>query len=164
MWGKMTPNAFRIALQSALVSLLAYWAGSYFTRLVQGSESQIGALWATISGVVVLQATRRETVASAWLRVLGSLIGAIVCAAYLSFLPSSPLGMAFSIGITVLLCHAFRVPDHARLASITVAVIMVVSMADSRIEPLINAVLRFVESCIGTALAVLAVLAWSEPT
>jgi len=117
-----------------------------------------------ISGVVVLQATRRETVASAWLRVLGSLIGAIVCAAYLSFLPSSPLGTAFSIGIAVLLCHAFRVPDHARLASITVAVTMVVSMADPRIKPLINAGLRFVESCIGTALAVLAVLAWSELT
>jgi uncharacterized membrane protein YgaE (UPF0421/DUF939 family) len=164
VWLKLTPNAFRIALQAALVSLLAYWAGSYFTRLVQGSESQIGALWATISGVVVLQATRRETVASAWLRVLGSLIGAIVSAAYLSLFPFSPLGMAFSIGITVILCYTLRVPDHARLASITVAVIMVVSMTDPRINPFMNAGLRFGESCIGAALAVLAVLAWSERT
>ena len=54
MWLKLSPNAFRIALQVALVSLLDYWAGSYFTRLVQGSQSQIGALWATISGVVIM--------------------------------------------------------------------------------------------------------------
>jgi uncharacterized membrane protein YgaE (UPF0421/DUF939 family) len=93
-----------------------------------------------------------------------SLIGAIVSAAYLSFLPISPLGMAFSIGITVLLCDAVRVPEHARLASITVAVIMVVSSVDPRMNPTMNAGLRFVEFCIGTAFAVLAVLAWAECT
>jgi hypothetical protein len=60
----MTPNAFGIALPAAQVSLPAYWAGSYLARWVQGSEPQIGALCATISGVVELQATPRETVAS----------------------------------------------------------------------------------------------------
>jgi uncharacterized membrane protein YccC len=162
MWLKLTPYALRIALQDALVCLLAYLAGFYFTRAVHGSETHIGALWSTISGIVVLQATRRETVATAWLRVLGTLIGSIISAIYLSFLPFSPIGMAFSVGITVLLCHTLRVPDHARLAAITVAVIMVVSFADPRMNPLLNAGLRFGESCIGTSLAVLAVLAWPE--
>ena len=50
---KLTPDAFRIAVQVALVSLLAYLAGSFFTRMIQGLESPIGALWATISGVGV---------------------------------------------------------------------------------------------------------------
>jgi uncharacterized membrane protein YccC len=71
--------------------------------------------------------------------------------------------MAIAIGLTVLICHTFRVPDHARLAAITVAVIMVVSGADPRMNPLTNAALRFGESCIGTALAVLAVVVWPEP-
>jgi hypothetical protein len=57
-------------------------------------------------------------------------------AAYLSILPFSPVGMAISIGLTVLLCHIFRVPDHARLAAIIVAVIMVVSSADPLMNPL----------------------------
>jgi hypothetical protein len=48
--------------------------------------------------------------------------------------------------------------------SISVAVIMVVSSVDPRMNPILNAGLRFVESCVGTALAVLAVLAWSEKT
>ncbi len=158
----MTPYAFRIAVQDALVSLLAYLAGSYFTQAVDGAATQIGALWSTISGIVVLQATRQETVATAWLRVLGTLIGASISAAYLSVLPFSPVGMAVSVGITVLFGHTCRVPDHARLAAITVAVIMVVSMADPRMNPLMNAAWRFGESCIGTALAVLAVVLWPE--
>jgi uncharacterized membrane protein YccC len=162
MWLKITPNAFRIAMQDALVCLLAYLAGFYFTRALYGSEMRIGALWSVISGIVVLQTTRRDTLATAWLRILGTLIGSLISAAYLSFLPFSPIGMAVSIGITILLCHACRVPDHARLAAITVAVIMVVSAAYPGMNPLVNAGLRFGESCIGTAIAVLAVLAWPE--
>ncbi len=152
----------RIAVQDALVCLLAYLAGFYFTRALYGSEMRIGALWSVISGIVVLQGTSRETLATAWLRTLGTLIGAIISAAYLLLLPFSPFGMALSIGITILLCHTFRVPDHARLAAITVAVIMVVSTAYPGMNPLVNAGLRFGESCIGTVLAVLAVLTWPE--
>jgi uncharacterized membrane protein YgaE (UPF0421/DUF939 family) len=156
-------RALRLAVQNGAVCFLAYLAGFHFTRAIQGASSHIGALWAVISGIVVLQATRRETVASAGLRVLGTLIGAGVSAVSLFLLPFSPIGLAVSIGITVFLCQICRVPDHARLASITVAVIMVVSLADPQMNPLINAGLRFAESCIGTILAVLAVLVWPAP-
>jgi uncharacterized membrane protein YccC len=162
MWLKLTSDAFRMAVQIALVSLLAYLSGSLFTRMIQGSESQIGALWSTISAIVVLQTTQRETVATAWLRVLGTLIGAIVSVVYLSLLPFSLIGMASSIGVVVFLCHTIGVPDHARLAALTVAVIMVVSLADPGMNPLVNAGLRFGESCIGTVLAVLVVLVWPK--
>ena len=162
MWLKKTPYALRIAIQDALVCLLAYLAGFYFTNDLYGSSMRIGALWSVISGLVVLQATRLDTVATAWRRVLGTLIGSSISAAYLSLLPFSPIGMAVAIGITALLCHICRVPDHARLAAITVAVIMVVSAAYPGMNPLTNAGLRFGESCIGTVLAVLAVLAWPE--
>ena len=90
------------------------------------------------------------------------MIGAIVSSIYLSFCPSSLIGMAASIGVVVLLCHTVGVPDHARLAALTVAVIMVESAVNPGINPLVNAGLRFGESCIGTVLAVLAVLSWPE--
>jgi uncharacterized membrane protein YccC len=159
---KMSRDALRIAVQNALVCLLAYLGGLYFTQAFHGSTSLMGALWSAISGIVVLQATRRDTLASAWLRVLGTLIGAGISAAYLSILPFSPLGMAAAIGVTMLLCQFLGVPDHARLAAITVAVIMVVSRLNPAMNPIINASLRFGESCIGAAVAVLAVLLWPE--
>jgi uncharacterized membrane protein YgaE (UPF0421/DUF939 family) len=161
-WPRLTGNGLRVALQNAGVCLAAFLAGFYCTRALEGVAMEIGGLWAVISGIVVLQATRRQTWTAAGLRVLGSLIGAAISAAYLTFLPFTPLAMAALIGITVLLCQVIGVPDHARLAGITVAVIMVVSRMHPEINPLINAAMRFIESMIGATLAVLAVLAWPE--
>jgi uncharacterized membrane protein YgaE (UPF0421/DUF939 family) len=158
-----TRDAFRIAVLNTLVCLLGYLGGYYLTTVVHLPGSALGGLWALISGIVVLQATRRETMASAWLRVLGTLVGAAISSVYLTFLPFCPLGMAVTIGVTVLLCQFIGIPDHARLAALTVAVIMVISSLHPEITPVINAVLRFVESCIGTVLAVAVILLWPEP-
>ena len=151
---------FSVASQIAIVSVAAYLAGSATTLLYHHTSSAIGGLWAMISGVVVLQATRSETVASAWIRVRGTLIGALVAAAYLTFFHFTPLGMGLSIFITVLLCHAVGLPDHARLAAITVALIMVMSATSAELTPLGNAALRFGESCLGAAIALIVSLAW----
>lgn len=153
-------DAARVALQSALASLASYWCGFYFTSFFHGASASLGGLWSLISGLVVLQATRRNTWSSAWLRILGTLIGAIISAAYLSVLPFTPLGMAASMLVTILLCHAARIPDHARLAALTVAVIMVLSSENPTLNPVLSAALRFTESCIGTAIAVLTVVVW----
>jgi uncharacterized membrane protein YccC len=158
----ISKSAARVAVQISVVSLASYLCGFYFTSLFHPASGAMGGLWSVISVIVVLQATRRNTLSSAWLRILGTGIGAIVSAAYLFFLPFSPIGMAATILITVLLCHAARIPDHARLAAITVVVIMVVAGLNPALNPVLSATLRFCESCIGTAMAVLAVLIWSE--
>ncbi|MGA7576525.1 MAG: hypothetical protein ACLQUW_02210 [Desulfobaccales bacterium] len=67
------------------------------------------------------------------------------------------------IGVVILLCQVLGLADHARLASIVVAVIMVFSSFHQEVSPLLNASLRFVESFIGTSLAVAAVLLWPQP-
>ena len=156
-------DAVRIALQIALVSLASYTCGSYFTGLFHGASARIGGLWSMLSGIVVLQATRRTVWSSACLRVLGTLIGSIIGAAYLSLLPFSAIGMAVCIFGTVLLCHAARISDHAGLATLTVAVIMVLSSVNPALSPILSAALRFAESCIGAALAVLAILTFPGP-
>jgi uncharacterized membrane protein YgaE (UPF0421/DUF939 family) len=115
--------------------------GFYFTRLFYGASATIGGLWGLVFGVVVLQATRHDTLASTWLRVLGTLIGAAVSAVYLSFLPFNPFGMAVVIGVVMLLCQVLGAPDHARLASITAAVIIVLSTLHPGFNPALNAAL-----------------------
>jgi uncharacterized membrane protein YccC len=157
-------EAIRAAVQMTLVSVAAYWIGFQTTNLFHGASASIGGLWSVVSGVVVLQSTRRDTLSSAWLRILGTAMGSIISAAYLALLPFSPSGMAASMLITVLLCDAVRIPDHGRLAAITVAVVMVTSSLNPTLNPIQNAALRFGESCIGTALAVLAVLIWPGST
>ncbi len=83
---------------------------------------------------MVTQATRRETVSSASLRILGSAIGALTSAVYLTLLPFHPLGMALAIFATVLLCAAVRIPSHGRLAAITVIVVMVTGTLDPKLN------------------------------
>ena len=139
---------------------MAYGLGSWFTSLFPGYLPKIGGLWSAISAIVVTQATSKEALSSASLRILGSAIGAATSAVYLILLPFHPAGMAVAIFATLLLCAAVNVPSHGRLAAITVIVVMVTSSLDPRLSPGLNALLRFAESCIGTGVAVLAVLVW----
>jgi uncharacterized membrane protein YccC len=147
-----------MAIQNAVVCLVAYPCGAYSTGVFHGESASIGGLWSAISGLVVLQATTRDTWKSALLRVLGTLIGAIVSGFYLSFFSFRLVGMAVSIGVTIVLCQILKVPSHGRLAAITVAVIMVISTLNPTLNPVMNAALRFGESCIGSAAAVAIVL------
>ena len=150
----------RIPAEIALAALVAYWLGSWFTSLFPGYLPKIGGLWSAISAIVVTQATSKEALSSASLRILGSAIGAATSAVYLILLPFHPAGMAVAIFATLLLCAAVNVPSHGRLAAITVIVVMVTSSLDPKLSPGLNALLRFAESCIGTGVAVLAVLVW----
>lgn len=151
-----------IAVQYSLVSLLAYSGGYFFTGSMAETPllTTTGALWSMISGIVVMQETRQGTIDNAWLRILGSLIGAVMSALYLSFLPFSPLGMAITIGLTVLVCQELHVPGHARLAALTVGVIMAISLLNPDLNPIVNAGLRFSESIIGSAAAILLIAIW----
>jgi uncharacterized membrane protein YgaE (UPF0421/DUF939 family) len=153
----------RIPAEIAVAALVAYSLGFAFTSLFPGYLPKIGGLWSAISAVVVTQATRQETTSSASLRVLGSAIGAITSAVYLTLLPFHPVGMAVAIFATVLICAAVKVPSHGRLAAITVIVVMVTASLDPRLSPGLNALLRFLESCIGTGVALLGVLLWPGP-
>jgi uncharacterized membrane protein YccC len=92
---------------------------------------------------------------------LGTLIGAAVSAAYLSFLPFDAFGIVVCILATVLLCHAAGIPDPARLAAITVARVMAISNLDQAVLPITSALLRFTESLLGAAMALLAVRFWN---
>ena len=150
----------RIPAEIALAALVAYALGTWFTGLFPGYLPKIGGLWSAISAIVVTQATSKEALSSASLRILGSAIGAATSAVYLTLLPFHPAGMALAIFATLLLCAAVKVPSHGRLAAITVIVVMVTSSLDPKLSPGLNALLRFAESCIGTGVAVLAVLVW----
>lgn len=151
-----------IAVQYSLVSLLAYSGAYYLTGSMSDTPflTTTGALWSMVSGIVVMQETRQDTIDNAWFRVLGSLIGAVMSAFYLSLLPFSLFGMAVTIGLTVLVCQKLHVPGHARLAALTVGVIMVISSLNPDLNPIINAGFRFSESIIGSAVAILVIGVW----
>ena len=155
-----TAERLRIPAEIAIAALVAYLIGFRFTSLFPDYLPKIGGLWSALSAVVVTQLTRKEAMSSASLRILGSAIGALTSGLFLCVHPFDPFGMALAIFATVLICSAFNVPSHARLAAITVIVIMVTASLAPKLNPLLNALLRFLESCIGTGVAVLTVWLW----
>lgn len=154
--------ALPTALQFTIVSFLSFTIAVSITSCVHGAgDSQtIGAMWAMISSIVVMQETRSATLDTASLRILGSLFGALISAVYLSFFPFSTIGMAVLVGITILACQLLGIPGHARLAALTAGVVMVVSAVNPAVPPFVNAGTRFFEVIIGSSVAVLVVWAW----
>lgn len=146
--------ALVIMLEGMISTLLAFLLGQRFTELFHHGSAMIGGLWAGISAVVVLQGTLHDTRKAAFLRMAGTIVGALVCAVYLSLLPFSLIGMTVCVGITIMVCYIFNIFDYARLACATVLVISVVGHESPGMPPFLNAFLRFMEASIGVAVTV----------
>lgn len=148
-------TAILFALVSALSFSLAFAIAGFIPE--SSDTRMIGAMWAMISAIVVMQDTRSATISTAWLRILGSLIGAIFSALYLQFLPFSVIGMGVLIGVVVFACELLHMPGYLRLAALTVGIVMVISVLNPGIPPFVNAATRFFEVIIGSSVAIAAV-------
>ena len=150
------------SVQIALVALLAYWLGLHFTALFPGYFPKIGGLWSAISAVIVVQVSKKDTSDSAWLRVVGTALGAAISALYLSLFPFHAVGMGASIFASSLICTSLNMNSWMRLSAITVLVVMVTTSLNPALNPSLNALLRFCESCIGSAVAVILISLWPK--
>ena len=159
----MRTEALRVPAQMGLVALAAYAGGSQFTRLFHEASAAVGSLWAVIAGLLVLQASRVGTWSAAGRHLVSSVVGVIVSTVVLAALPFGALGIAAAVLAAALFCQATGFPDQAKVAAITVVVMMVLASLHSTLPPLLSAGLRLSESCIGAAMAVLVALAWPEP-
>jgi len=148
-----------IGLEGALITLLSYYLGARFTAIFHGASAQLGGLWSVISGLVVLQSTIHETLKSSLLRMIGTFIGALICALYLWLFGFSILGMALCAGLTLAICYMLDIFEYARLAAATVVVIAIVSSRSPEISPFLNSFLRFSEAAIGVGICIVCVYA-----
>lgn len=147
-----------VFIKNVLVVVGAFLGGFYFTRMFHEPTSLVGGLWAVISAIIVLEASHKETYVSAKNRIGGTFIGAIVSGVYLFFFPFTIFGLTVAIATGVLICFLFGQQQSIKLTGITIAVVMIVSTIAKDLHPFINAGLRFVESAIGTGVAVLVAL------
>jgi uncharacterized membrane protein YccC len=146
-----------IGLEGALITLLSFYLGGRFTAIFHGASADLGGLWSVISGLVVLQSTIHETLKSSLLRIIGTFIGALICALYLWLFGFSVLGMALCAGLTLAVCYLLDIFEYARLAAATVVVIAIVSSRSPEISPFLNSFLRFAEASIGVGVCIVCV-------
>ncbi|MGH8283835.1 MAG: FUSC family protein [Gammaproteobacteria bacterium] len=147
--------ALFLGLAGVLITLLSFYLGARFTAIFHSASAQIGGLWSVISGLVVLQSTINGTLKASLLRIIGTFIGALICALYLWLFGFSLLGMALCTGLTLAVCYMLNVFEYARLAAATVVVIAIVGSKFPGISPFLNAFLRFAEVVIGVGICIL---------
>lgn len=138
--------------------IVSYFAGAFITGAIAPDSKDIGALWAAASCIVVLQGDFKTSLSAAWIRVLGTFIGALIAYAYLSWFPFSPLGMAISVSVLICICMLLKMPDNGRLAVLNMVVILIISVIHAHTLPYMNCLLRFIEATVGTGIGI--AIAW----
>lgn len=140
------------AIAKSAAVLLSYWLGSLLTFHLHESTAYIGAMLACTSGIVVLQKDLKGSFRIAWLRVVGTFIGAVMAICYLELFPFSVIGMVVAVFILDLICMMLGVPDNGKMASVTLVIVLIVSIYSTNLSPILNGTLRFIESAIGTSI------------
>lgn len=104
-----------------------------------------------------------------WIRVLGTLLGALIAYIYLKIWPFSILGMLGSVFALEMLCMLLGVYKNDRISTITLLIILLVSQMTPHISPAENCLLRFFESVVGVGVGIALVWllerwnAWNKP-
>lgn len=144
-----------VLLVSCVGIFIAYVVGMYTTGSFHRASRWMGALLACTSVVMVLQAgSFRDALRPAWMRMVGTFIGAAIGYAYLRMFHYSMGGMLLSVFLLEMLCMMLGIYAKSRIATITLIIILLISQMEPNIDPLTNCALRFFESAVGVGVGV----------
>ena len=145
IWSRVKP-----AVKTAIAGVAAWYAAS-LCRLPE-------AYWASISALVVMQSSVGATVSSSWTRLAGTAVGAVVGGTFVAAGAANMLCFGIAVAIAVFLCTVLRLAESQRLATVTVAILMLIGRANS---PWVMALHRFLEVAIGIVAALMiSVVIW----
>ena len=151
---------------SCLGILLAYLTGIYASGSIHSSSRWMGAMLACTSVITVLQMpSYKESLRPSIMRVVGTLLGAIIGYIYLKLLPFSVIGMLCAVFALEAVCMLLDIYKYGRIATITMIIILLVKQMSPESSALTNCSLRFFESAVGVGVGLVlrwAIERWSE--
>jgi uncharacterized membrane protein YccC len=144
----------RARIKQAIKTAIAGVASLYAAKLCRLPEDY----WATISALIVMQSNFGATVNASWTRLAGTAVGALVGGVFVAVLGVNVLAFGVAVAIAFYLCSILKLADSQRLATVTVAIVMLIGRLNSS---WIIAVHRFLEVSIGILVALLiSVVLW----
>jgi uncharacterized membrane protein YgaE (UPF0421/DUF939 family) len=120
------------------------------------------AYWATVTTLIIMQSTLGAALTVSEQRLAGTAVGAVMAALLTTYFGSNLVVFALGVFALGLICAALRLEDAYRLASVTLAIVMLIARPE---KAWIVAAHRFVEVAVGIAvgLALTAVWRGDEP-
>jgi len=106
--------------------------------------------WAAISALIVMQSNVGATLNASRTRLAGTVVGAVVGGIFVAIFGMNVLGFALAVTIAFFVCDLLHLSDSQRLATVTVAIIMLVAHTSSA---WVVALHRFSEVALGILIA-----------
>ncbi len=150
----LTLVQFQIAIKTALVAILGWTIGNWFSHITERPDKLISGLWCALTAIVVLQTHLGGTYKTSWIRFLGVILGSIIGALSTSLLGSNPLTLGVSIFFIVMLCFILNIKESIRISCLSVTVVMVLWGLQPTISPWTFAFFRSIDSILGILIAV----------
>ncbi len=138
----------RARIQESIKTAIAGVASLYAAKFCRLPEDY----WATISALIVMQSNVGATVSASWTRLAGTAVGAIVGGVFVALWGVNVLAFGVAVAIAFYLCSVLKLAQSQRLATVTVAILMLIGRPHSA---WIIALHRFLEVSIGILVALL---------
>lgn len=145
------PLAVRVGITACVAFLTQEAITFYFPR----PDQFIGALWCVLSAIIVSQANLGKTLKTAQDRFLGGLIGSFLGSLFTILYGATVYTLGISVTLTVMICALLNLQDAIRIASLSVAVVMLSWVNHTEFSPWAFGFFRFLDSVIGIIVAVL---------
>lgn len=130
------------AVKTAIAGLISLFVTNLF-HLPQG-------YWAAISALIVMQSNVGATLAASRTRLAGTAVGALIGGLFVALFGTNTLAFAVAVAIAFFVCDLLRLAESQRLATVTVAIIMLIT---SNTSAWIVALHRFTEVALGIVVA-----------
>jgi uncharacterized membrane protein YgaE (UPF0421/DUF939 family) len=132
------------AVKTAIAGVISLYVTGVF-HLPEG-------YWAAISALIVMQSNVGATLTASRTRLAGTAVGAIVGGLFAALFGANTLAFALAVAVAFFVCDSLRLAESQRLATVTVAIIMLIGRTSSA---WIVALHRFSEVALGILIALL---------
>jgi uncharacterized membrane protein YgaE (UPF0421/DUF939 family) len=118
------------------------------------------AYWATITTLIIMQSTLGAALVVSEQRFAGTALGAALAAVLVTYFGSNTIVFGLGVFAIGLICSALRLGEAYRLASITLAIVMLIASTQAG---WIIAAHRFIEVSVGIAVGLALTALWPQP-
>lgn len=136
------------SIKQAVKTAIAGVISLYITRLLRLPEGY----WAAISALIVMQSNVGATLNASRTRLAGTAVGAIVGGLFAALFGMNTMAFAVAVALAFFVCDSLRLAESQRLATVTVAIIILVAHTSSA---WVIALHRFEEVALGILVALL---------
>lgn len=106
-------------------------------------------IYAAIASIIVTDLSPAESIRLGWRRLAATVVGAVCGAVLATILPPTSWVLVIGILVAMLLCQLFRIPEAARVAGYTAAIVAF----SYGLAPWDYAFARFIETVLGICVA-----------